>query len=155
MIKYKRGNILESQENIIVQSVNHKGVMGGGLALQIKLEYPEIEIGYNNICKTVTFETLRRANPVYWYKASETKYVASIFGQDGFGRDRRYTDYYALANGLEEVRIMADNRSYSVAIPYKIGCGLGGGDWDFVSDIISDIFKYSPNTEVNIYRFGV
>lgn len=28
----------------------------------------------------------------------------------------------------------------SVAIPYKLGCGLGGGDWDTVDGIIRSVF---------------
>ena len=152
MITYKECDILKADENIIVHSVNHRCVMGTGLAREIALAYPEIEIGYKNICKTLSFENCRRSNPVYWYKVSEDKYIASVFGQDGLGRDKRYTDYYALANGLETIRVLADGRNYSIAIPYKIGCGLGGGNWDFVKDIISDVFKYSPEMKVVIYK---
>ena len=154
MITYKECDILQAEENIIVQSINHKGIMGAGLAKEIKLAYPDIELQYKEICKTISFERCRRANPVYWYQVSKDKFIASVFGQDGFGRDKRYTDYYALANGFEEIRLMAESRVYlySVAIPYKIGCGLGGGNWEFVKDIISDVFKYSPEINIVIYK---
>ena len=36
MVNHKAGNLLEAQENIIVQQVNYQGVMGAGLAKQIK-----------------------------------------------------------------------------------------------------------------------
>lgn len=41
IIKLVQGNILDAPENIIVHQVNCKGVMGAGLALQIKSKYPK------------------------------------------------------------------------------------------------------------------
>ncbi|WP_223260709.1 hypothetical protein [Bacillus sp. LNXM65] len=43
MIKTVDGNILEASEDIICHQVNCKGVMGAGLAKQIKSKYPNIQ----------------------------------------------------------------------------------------------------------------
>lgn len=154
MIFYQEGNILGAKENIICQSVNHQGVMGSGLAKQIKQEYPEIMHSYSNMCKVLSFESIRRNGMVCWHDFAEDKWIASIFGQDKYGTDKRYTDYISLGMGLESVRLFAKDKNYSVAIPYKIGCGLGGGDWKIVLSIIYDTFAFSPELDVSIYKYS-
>jgi O-acetyl-ADP-ribose deacetylase (regulator of RNase III) len=44
------GNILETEENVIVQQVNCMGVMGAGLAKQIREKYPKVYSEYLNYC---------------------------------------------------------------------------------------------------------
>ena len=82
----------------------------------------------------------------------ENKFVANIFGQYKYGADRKYTDYKALEKGIKWVHDISQLYSLSsVAIPYKIGCGLAGGDWSIVINIIREYFEYS-NIECIIYR---
>jgi hypothetical protein len=57
-----------------------------------------------------------------------------MYSQDGFGRDKQFTDYNALRECFQKVRHYAGGRT--VYIPYRIGCGLGGGNWEEVSAII-------------------
>lgn len=44
----KTGNLLNADELYIVHQVNNLGVMGAGLALQIKHKYPQVFIQYRN-----------------------------------------------------------------------------------------------------------
>ena len=62
-----------------------------------------------------------------------------------------HTDYLSLANGLSTVKLFAQEKNMSVAIPYGIGCGLGGGSWSVVKDIIKMCFSDS-GVNVTIYR---
>lgn len=154
-ISRKFGDILDFTENIIVQSVNHQGVMGGGLAKQIVTKYPIINNEnsvYQIMCRGMYFEDIKMHGFVSWYTIQENKFIASIFGQDGYGRDRQYTDYVALGNGLDSVRLFAKEKQASIAIPFMMGCGLGGGDWSVVFNIIENCFKYSPEISVFIYE---
>ena len=68
--------------------------------------------------------------------------IASIFGQEYYGRNGCFTDYDALRRAMEPIRVMATPfPAYpltTVRIPYKMGCGLGGGDWSIVSRIIQE-----------------
>ena len=41
MIELKRGNILKAKADALVNTVNCVGVMGRGIALQFKKEFPE------------------------------------------------------------------------------------------------------------------
>jgi len=156
MINYVNGNILDGIEKIIVQSVNHQGVMGAGLAKQIATKYPEIlndDRMYKEMCRDFSFESIKRQGLVAWHNTGDGKFIASVFGQDRYGRGGRLTDYVSLGNGLETVRELASDKNYSVSIPFGIGCGLGGGNWEVVLGIITDCFKYS--TEVNVFIYNL
>lgn len=51
VIEYTKGNILESDAEVIVNPVNCVGVMGRGLALQVKLKWPAVFVDYASACK--------------------------------------------------------------------------------------------------------
>ena len=154
-INRKFGNVLDATENIIIQSVNHQGVMGGGLAKSIADKWPLVNAPhsmYQAMCKEMRFVDIKTNGLIAWCCVGIDKYIASIFGQDRYGRDKRYTDYVALGNGLDSARLLAKEQNNSIAIPFMLGCGLGGGKWEIVLDIINDCFKYSPELEVSIYE---
>lgn len=140
-------NILECKEDIIVHQVNCKGVMGSGIAKQIKTVYPEVYKGYRYYCKTNLLSDIFGSALIC--EANNGKYIANVFGQVNYGRGEKHTDYDALRHGLEEVRDFAKENKLTIAIPYKIGCGLGGGDWNTVFDMINEIFA---EVDCNIYK---
>lgn len=128
-----RGNILSSTADVICHQVNCKGVMGAGLAKQIKAKYPELFTQYKSMCAEYGYMLL---GDVFLYKA-EGQFVANLFAQNGFGRDKRYTDYNAFRNCLKSLKkVVSEDKK--VAFPYNIGCGLAGGDWDTIYSIIKE-----------------
>jgi O-acetyl-ADP-ribose deacetylase (regulator of RNase III) len=149
-ITHLQADILSVETNIICQSVNFQGVMGSGLALQIKKRYPEIisdNASYRNICKIQTFESVKRNGIVAWFTMlPDANYIACIFGQEFYRKiatdKTQYTDYVALGNGLESVKTMASTKNFTkIAIPFNMGCDRGGGDWKVVYDIIKRCFQ--------------
>lgn len=141
-------DILNCKENIIVHQTNCLGVMGKGLAQQIKQKYPEVFNGYYHYCKTNTAESIFGTSLIC--EANDGKYIANLFGQLSYGKDLQ-TDYDKFKTALQEIHTFAKENKLSVAIPYKIGCGLAGGDWNTVYDIISEIFYDS--VECNLYKY--
>lgn len=109
---------------------------------------------YKEMCCLFSYEEIKRNGLVAWHNIGDGRYIASIFGQDRYGRDKKYTDYVALGNGIEYVAQFAESKNKSVAIPFGIGCGLGGGDWIVVSDIIENCFKYYPEVSVSIFKIA-
>ncbi len=138
-----RGDILRSDTDIIVQQVNCQGVMGAGLAKQIASQYPEVLSPYKKMCNMRDTQNLLGKVLICPTRAGVR--IANIFGQDRYGRDGCYTDYAALENGLVAVVRYASQKNLSVAIPHGIGCGLAGGDWTIVSEIINRVFENCPN----------
>lgn len=135
------GNLLKVKEGMIIHQVNNCGKMGAGLAKQIREKYPEhyndYITMYNHFLKdspeSKQIKTLLG-------KHVDTKYdnliVRGIFSQDGYGRDKTYTSYEHLKTCLQNI---SKSKVDTVYIPYELGCGLAGGDWNIVSKMILDI----------------
>lgn len=51
MITTKRGNIMYSKMDVLVNPVNCVGVMGTGIALRFKSKYPEMFAEYEKECR--------------------------------------------------------------------------------------------------------
>jgi len=124
-------DILSIESGILVHQVNLQGVMGKGLALAIKNKYPSVEIDYKaNIHKSTLGDII----------VSEIKpdlLVISAVGQNNYGRNEQHTDYKALSSCLAKINELSKETGLNVYIPYGIGCGLGGGDWNTVKILIN------------------
>ena len=144
------GNIFDCSENIIVHQTNCQGVMGHGIALQVKEKYPEVFNAYYHYCKTNRATDILGTSLIC--EANNGKYIANMFGQLYYGEGLQ-TDYDKFRVALKEIHDFAKEQNLSVAIPYKIGCGLAHGDWNVVFDIICDVF--SDDVPFNIYKYEV
>ncbi|MEI3400823.1 MAG: macro domain-containing protein [Christensenellales bacterium] len=51
MITYVTGDLLQSEAQCLVNTVNCEGYMGKGIAYQFKLAFPENNIDYVKACK--------------------------------------------------------------------------------------------------------
>jgi O-acetyl-ADP-ribose deacetylase (regulator of RNase III) len=143
-----QGNIFDCTQDIIVHQTNCLGVMGTGLALQVKQKYPKVFNAYYHYCKTTQAKDLLGTTLIC--EADDGKYIANLFGQFNYG-DGLQTDYDSFKTALQEIHDFAKENGLSVALPYKIGCGLGGGDWDVILDIITQIFN--DNVQMEIYQY--
>lgn len=151
MIKYVTGNLLEAEENLIGHQVNAQGVMGAGLAKQIRSKYPNVYDDYMAFCKMNPDKNTLMGHTQF-IEVGNDKYVASLFGQLNYGRQKMlYTHYPSLKETLTELRDVADEHGLSVALPFGLGCGLAGGDWEIVNKIIEEAFD---GYEVTIYKFN-
>ncbi len=148
MIKTVDGNILEASEDIICHQVNCKGVMGTGLAKQIKSKYPNVYKEYKQLCTEQVDDLL---SSVQLISTNDRKTIANLFAQTGYGRKRMQTDYDALRSCLQSLKdTVTHSNQTSIAIPYGIGCGLAGGDWTIVEEMIEDVLG---DCEVTVYQF--
>lgn len=145
MVEFRIGDILDSDCYLICHQVNCQGVMGAGLARQVRAKYPEVYSQYTKYCYGKYRPGL--LGTVQAVKVSPDQYVCNLFGQCNYGTDKRYTDYDAVRKALRTIAHYFPNRT--VAIPYKMGCNLGGGDWPTVLSIIEDELK---NCRVYIYK---
>ena len=151
MITIENDNILNASENIICQQVNTCGVMGSGLAKQIRDRNPEIFLKYKKYCDSHSKQEMM--GKVLCYPIGLLKYVCCIFGQENFGRNKNivYTDYGALEKGFEIVKDECIKNNWTIAIPYGIGCGLANGDWNIVFGIINKVFD---DINITLYKYN-
>lgn len=129
------GSCLDSMAQVIAHQTNCKGVMGAGVARAIRKEYPEITQEYQAECKSNNM--LGKCQLI---ATRDARYIANLFGQKGFGSGLQ-TNYDALRSALHSlVEQMQLLKLKSVSMPYNIGCGLAGGDWNVVFSILRDTF---------------
>lgn len=68
MIEYVRGDLLKSSAQVLVNTVNTVGIMGAGIALQFKEQYPEMFQKYQTLCK----KKLLDIGKLYLWKSTDT-----------------------------------------------------------------------------------
>jgi len=144
-----KGNLLTDFEgDIIAHQVNCQGVMGSGIAYQIKNLYPKLYELYNHYCYNAKAFNKNILGDATFFQAERFE-IANLFGQNLYGKGSLFTEYSALTDALIRlVAYMITNNLKKVGFPYMIGCGVGGGDIDTVMDIIVSIFKDTGITVV-------
>lgn len=153
-MRFVNGNILtpntEEHGVIVCHQVNCQGVMGAGLAKQIKIRFPRVFMCYREKCRHIKSGAGGVGDVQFCSVVDKAGYIiANIFGQEGYGQDKPYTDYASLHKAFNT--IAKTFPSYTIRIPYLMGCGLGGGSWDTVYQIIQNTLVVS-GVEVEIWR---
>lgn len=127
-------DILTIEEGVICHQVNLQGKMGLGLALAIKQKWPIVFERYKAMCDRDLFK-LGSIQPV---QVGESLWVCNLAGQEFYGRSQQQTDYDAVRVGLTKLSKWASDRNLQVYLPYKMGAGLAGGDWEVIRQIIRE-----------------
>lgn len=151
MVRTVIGDILDATEDIICQQVNCQNAMGSGVAKAIYTRWPDVKKSYHRYCRRFK-DPQNLLGQVQFVNVEPNKQVANIFGQLEFGRNRykKYTDYAALTNAFNRIRLECGGKS--LAFPYGFGCGLANGDWKIVGHMIDTYFS---DMEVTIYQLPI
>lgn len=133
-------NLLDAPAEVIAHCCNCFNTMGAGVALAIKNKYPE---AYEADCQTTKGDKAKLGTvslTVVNTPTNQIKAVANIYGQYGMGGEKP-VNYEAMYNGLVNLRGRLKPTISAVAFPYKMGCGLAGGDWRIVEKMIEVVFE--------------
>lgn len=135
-------DILNTDCDVIAHGVNCQGVMGSGVAKVLYEKWPTVRFAYLDYCHTRSPEKLLgRIEEVH----TNDKLIINCFTQLEYGYDKKlYLSYDALERCIVKIK---ESGYKEVAIP-KIGCGLAGGDWQIVSNIINEI---APEITFKVY----
>lgn len=139
MVTHIKGNLLGSDCDYICHQVNCQGRMGSGIAKQIRNWFPEVYESYMDICtdERLTPEDILGTIDIVGTNARYD--VISIFGQLNYGYDGvQYTSYVAFGHALEQIKEAIPEGS-KIGFPKNIGCGLGGGNWTVIYNMIAAI----------------
>lgn len=147
-MKIVQQDMTELSSGVLFHQVNCRGVMGGGIAYAFARKWPELEEKYRQLCEEFNCDKTRLLGKVWTYGVNKDLVIANVFGQGDVSRSERMTSYDATVNAFERIqRSVARTPNGMFArlplyFPFKMGCGLGGGDWAIYSAIID---RYFPN----------
>ncbi len=139
----KIGNIFESTASTKVNTVNCVGVMGKGIALDFKRQYPDMYKQYVQLCKA------GKVHP------GEPYYYQDLLGNSiiNFPTKQHWRSPSKLSYIVKGLKWFRDNYEAigitSVAFP-PLGCGNGGLNWELVGPIMYRYLKDLP-IDIEIY----
>lgn len=144
-IEYRTGDLLTSDEAVIAHGCNASGyAFGAGVAGQIRRRFPEAYFAYTRAHQ----EKPLRLGEVVWASRTEKPFlIGNLITQQNFGHGKQYVSYEAMAECFRtldafarlthsgEIDFADIGAVWEIGLPL-IGCGLGGGKWSVISDII-------------------
>jgi O-acetyl-ADP-ribose deacetylase (regulator of RNase III) len=155
-VTYVKGDaiqaVLDGDVDFVMHCANAQGVMGSGIAKQIKDVFHRHFAAYNKWCGYGSPNSRLGAAVI-------VDKVISIIGQGALGYGKRQVNYGALAKGfaavaesLEVTSAGCGMRATRIAVPYLMGCDRAGGDWTVVSELLG---MFPNNIEIIVYNLGV
>ena len=148
MIKYKQGDLFTVNVEAIVNTVNCVGVMGRGIAMQFKKQYPENFKHYEAACKCgevipgkmFVYETNNLLNP---------RLIINFPTKRHWRGESRVED---IEDGLTDlINVIQNYNIKSIALP-PLGCGLGGLKWSEVKVLMEAAFSRINDIEIIIFE---
>ena len=170
-----KGDILNATEDFILQQCNCLTVKAHGLSESLGNKFPHARI-YNHRRaihgRNIAVDT-DRSIPGTAVICIGTPNIICLFGQWAPGKlGAAYHSYYPASNPVEtelqrllwfisglsqigEYLLRESRRVVTIAVPYKIGCGLAGGNWEKYSMILSQFEeKYKSVLSLVMYQLG-
>lgn len=144
ILKYVHGDLLLSEAQVLVNTVNCVGVMGKGIALQFKRAHPDMFRSYRKACLN---GEVRPGKP-HIYRAGH-KVIFNFPTKDHW---RSPSEYEYIVLGLVALVSFLQNGNYtSIAVP-PLGCGNGGLSWDVVKVLLATAMEHVDGVTVYVYE---
>lgn len=142
MILIKEGDLFNAPAGIICHQVNCKGNMGRGVAKTFKERYPLTFKMYASLCHDHDSEDL--LGSILFRAELDCKWTCCMFAQDdwrGHGCNTDYAAFEECCGAIKREIIGLHLGDIIINMPYRIGAGLGGGDWNIIYSILEEEFK--------------
>lgn len=150
-------DLLSTPSTVIAHGVNCRGVFESGIAGQIAAQYPNVKEEYLAYHNNVGWQLgdiqivgcWKTSNGSSTCSASSTSVIiVNCATQDAYlPRGILHANYHAIELVCKKLRHFCKQEHHKLAMP-KIGCGLGGGDWNAVEEIYDNVFH---DMEVKVY----
>ena len=148
MIKNTRGNLLAAPVEALVNTVNTKGIMGKGIALQFRQAFPQMFKDYEKACKDERVSLGKMDVHDLGGLVGGPRWIINFPTKGHWKTKSRMED---VESGLQD--LIAKIRKLgikSIAVP-PLGCGNGGLPWNDVRPLIEEAFAQVPEVEVLLY----
>ncbi|MEM0244987.1 MAG: macro domain-containing protein [Zestosphaera sp.] len=171
----ENGNIFESDADVLVNSVNTKGVMGAGIAREFAKLFPEMYEDYRKACRSGRIRIEGKFLITITKKSKELNVIELTCWEPhvwkGMFRGREvlilnfpskiYWDLPShpkiieaglkwICNNIEYLSSILGRRITKIALP-QVGTGLGGLKWRTVKDLIEKHLSSCEDVTVEVY----
>lgn len=148
MLTIVTGNILSSKEQYIAHQCNCVTTTAAGLADVIFKKWSIAD------CYSIRWENDVPGTIEVRGNGKEHRFIINMFAQFNPGKPHNPDDskdgYQARKQYFISCMTHIKNlKPDSVAMPWGIGCGLAGGDWDFYKKVID---KFSTSFNIVLYK---
>jgi len=148
MIEFTEGNLLDSDAEALVNTVNTVGVMGKGVALMFKEAFPENFREYEAACHAKEVQ-VGKMFVTHRESFLGPKWIIN-FPTKGHWRYPSKMEW--IERGLDDLRsMMVDKGIRSLALP-PLGAGNGGLEWAEVRNLIVEKLKDLDDVRVIVYE---
>lgn len=149
MIKFTKGDMLTANTQALVNTVNTVGVMGKGIALQFKEQFPNNYAAYNAACKNKSMEVGKMLVFTERPMIGDEKIIINFPTKKDW-KHKSKIEY--IDSGLRDLaRIIRDYNIKSIALP-PLGCGNGGLDWSEVKPLIEKYLAPFDDVEITVFE---
>lgn len=136
---------------IIVHVCNDIGGWGKGFVSALSQRWKEPEKAYRQWFERKEGFELGAVRLVL---VETDMWVANLIGQRKINKDENGNPpvrYEAIAKGLQELAILAEDMQATVHMP-RIGCGLAGGTWDKIEPLVNSALC-AKGIQVTVYDY--
>ena len=152
-IIHKVGDICDAKESFIVHQVNCVSKGSAGLAKQLFARFPWANLYASNWSRRV-------GRAIIFYGQDGKPGIINLCGQYLPGRPRRgetkeqRLKWFTLALNSVTDSTTWREKNLSLAVPFGIGCGLAGGDWNDYYPVLQEFAKNNPTVKVVVYTYN-
>lgn len=137
----KTGDLFTTENKALLHGVNTHGVMGSGIALPFKNKFPKMYEEYVRFC--VQGHLLPGQTMIFF--APEDILIYNAATQDAPGPNARYewidsSVREAASFQIKRNKDFPERNPLLISMP-RIGCGIGGLEWEKVEQILLEIEK--------------
>lgn len=152
MIELRVGDIFKQEDlDVIIHQANCFNTMKSGIAKDIAELYPEAVEADN---RTIKGDKSKLGSYTCGVGKNDM-HIINMYSQYHFyPRTVVHTDYEAMERAFKTIKedYVSPSPPITIGIPLGIGCGLAGGDWNKVWEIIKKIFADDINYNIVICK---
>jgi O-acetyl-ADP-ribose deacetylase (regulator of RNase III) len=149
MLTFTQGNLLDSDAEALVNTVNTVGVMGKGIALMFKEAFPENFRAYEAACKKKEIEVGRMFITERLDLVGGPRWIVNFPTKKHW---RHPSKLEWIKAGLEDLRAHVIAKGIrSIALP-PLGSGNGGLEWGSVRPLIAEALEGLSQLRVVVYE---
>lgn len=145
MLIQKTGDVFTSELPAVAHGVNTHGVMGSGIAVAVKKNFPQTYQTYRNHCLSGELQP-GMVFPSY----EEGKWVLNLASQDKPGANARI-DW--LEESLVKAATFCEAKNLQGFAAPRIGAGIGGLEWEEVLATFEKTAERFPGITIELWTY--